>query len=316
MSGQNFTVSFTWLKPVVGYEWEDCEAIGFGEDSLKIPDSPFLVEKDYSQEMTVYHPFDDPAMFAKFADLKGDNEAFAQWASAYGMLTGGESLTVSRLLALPKNTLNPKSPIHSAGVTVNRPDGRYLAQLSESAEFWHREHRAFALATMFWELAHNGDVENLSKLVIWSGQDVVTILGAKRDNIDSRGVKNIFSREVLFHVRENMNAGLATLCRYPEVIKPALFYVQMCVTRKLKEYPLNIFLQMDEHGGLKNHLQPSSLLSAMWYQLLLALKGDIRLRRCDLCGKWEDMSKHRANWQRHKTCASNKRVEEFRKKHA
>jgi hypothetical protein len=50
----------------------------------------------------------------------------------------------------------------------------------------------------------------------------------------------------------------------------------------------------------------------MWYQLYLALAGEITLRRCSICGKWEDMKEHRASWSKHKKCISYERLEKYK----
>jgi hypothetical protein len=64
----------------------------------------------------------------------------------------------------------------------------------------------------------------------------------------------------------------------------------------------------------KQFLQPSSLISFMWFQLGLAIDGKIRLRRCEVCGEWEDMENHRENWTKHPRCANNKCAERYRNK--
>ena len=75
-------------------------------------------------------------------------------------------------------------------------------------------------------------------------------------------------------------------------------------------------LKMDEDGLLRKTLMPMSLLSAMWYQLYLAVIGEIKLRQCAICGKWESMEGHRVNWSKHAACANNERVKRSRSKKA
>jgi translation initiation factor 2 beta subunit (eIF-2beta)/eIF-5 len=54
----------------------------------------------------------------------------------------------------------------------------------------------------------------------------------------------------------------------------------------------------------------------MWFQLTRALDGNLRLRRCPICGQWEDMEKgkHRESWTKHKQCANNEAVKRYRSK--
>jgi hypothetical protein len=119
--------------------------------------------------------------------------------------------------------------------------------------------------------------------------------------------------EMLFHA-QHILPWAAKICLYPDVIKPAMLCARLRVNRKLREYPLNFVVQVNERGEFLNVLQPTSLLSALWYQFLLLVRGDVKLRRCDVCGKWEDMKTHRDNWRRHKSCASIQRVIKSRNK--
>lgn len=327
MDIHGLAVSFTWAKPDLGYIWEDCTLYDpFSQEKMQdIPNPPFLVEKDYTQDLSPYQPFDDATLFAKFADLGASEELFAGWASDYGTLIGGENLKVGPLMVLPKSCINPKKPIHSSGISVSvASGGRGYLQPSESLTFWRKEHSELRFVVLLWELLQNEDTENLAKIVKWPGFGGVTVYKLTREQLPvidferlredpkysmEQGIRG----EVLFD-KGNIRPWLGTLTRAPDVAKPALLYAQLLINRKLKEYPLNVVLQMDERGGLYTKLQPTSLLAAMWYQLALAMKGDIKLRRCDICKQWEDMKGHRSSWTRHKACASNARVERFRNK--
>jgi hypothetical protein len=325
MENQQFELTFTWLKPVIGYEWEDCEAFeaAFPSKEETVPESPYLVEKDYSQEMNVYKPFEDSTLFANFGDIDPmmGAEAYLQWANKYGMLVGGEKLTEGRLCAIPKNSIAPQKTIHYYGISKKLKDGRSgYAQLSESLHFWCKEQRELRFALLLWELADNENVEDLKKVVEWSSDHAgVTIRFIERNSLSAIAhVVHLAHDEYwgfdhLFNAKE-IRPWASRLCRYPDVIKPALLYLQVFINKKLQKYPLNFLMQIDDLGKTHNVLQPTSLLSAMWYQFSLALRGDIKIHRCDICGKWEDMKTHRATWHRHKTCASNQRVERFRQK--
>jgi hypothetical protein len=99
------------------------------------------------------------------------------------------------------------------------------------------------------------------------------------------------------------------------VRKAALRYVQEKINEKLASWPLRIFFRTDDDSGeIHKIIEPTNLLSAMWYQFYLALAGEIRLRRCSLCGKWEDMERHRATWSKHANCANYNRVKKARLK--
>jgi hypothetical protein len=80
----------------------------------------------------------------------------------------------------------------------------------------------------------------------------------------------------------------------------------------MRLYPLNIRFEMDEKEEVHKIIAPTSLLSAMWYQFFLAQTGEIKLRRCAICNRWEDMEGHRETWSKHANCANYDRVKRAR----
>jgi hypothetical protein len=335
MDTQRFDMTFTWQKPSIGYTWENCLAIS--EDYLgrkfKVPEPDYLVERDYSQDMIVYQPLDDSTIFANFADLEPGPSTFVQWANKHGPLVGGESLKesplIKTLIVLPKESIEPKKTIHHSGVVHTFEDGRRgYGQLSESLQFWHKEHEDLSFAFFLWELANLKDIETLEKVVEWNDErSGVEIWKIGRYQLPTTDMNKVRERDLKYIKESGISLGYENLfdvqhirpwaskiCLYPDVIRPAMLYAQLCINRKLKEFPLNFVIQVNEQGRFFNVLQPTSLLSAMWYQFLLVIRGDVKIRRCDVCGKWEDMKTHRENWHRHKSCASIQRVVKSRLK--
>jgi hypothetical protein len=323
---QEFSLKFTWNKPEKGYMWEDCEVfndkfVGVGVSSP--PSGPYLVERDYAQGFVPYNPFDESTLFAKFADIDTeDKEALCTFASGYGCLVGGEVLPDGNsLFVFPSNsTVREVKEGHIYNSGMRRGD-RY-AQCGESLSFWQNEHHDLSFAAMVWELAGNQDIESLDKVVRWildnKGVEIVKfprkmlaeINDEKFSDFDYR-TSNHIGGEILFDFL-NQRAWASSRYRYPDVIGPARLYVQTAINEKLLKYPLQIALTLDEQGNLYKRLCPTSLLSAMWYQLYLALIGDISLRRCSICGKWEDMKGHRVNWSKHKKCVSYERLGKYK----
>jgi hypothetical protein len=174
---------------------------------------------------------------------------------------------------------------------------------------------------MVWEFILNKDVDSLRKIVIWYEQKRVVITKFPRDMLDSVKIKDDgevwypfdehnprLGREELFDADGNKHSWAPQRFPYPDIINPARLFVQTTVNAKLLKYPLQIALTLNEQGELEKRIYPTSLLSAMWYQLHLALAGEINLRRCSICGQWEDMSGHRVNWSKHKKCISYERI--------
>jgi hypothetical protein len=321
-------VVFKQLKPKSGYKWENSRVFKnaiFGTESAEIPSPPYLVEKDRSSERGLLTPFEDAALFAKFADIEASAESFEAWASAYGMLTRGEELSSGRLSVVSDSDIALGEAGAPYGILVKFPDGTLgRTQPSESQSFWFRAHRDLAVTVMIWEFATRNDEKNLNKIIRWFlGNTGVMVYLVKKTSLNEFDVskttdweyvaEHTCGWEVLFDGKDT-RPWASDLYRYPEVVRPALLYVQKTINEKLQEYPVNIILQIDEEGKVRQRLQPTSLLAAMWYQFNLILAGEGKIRRCSICGEWEDMKDHRGNRKVHPKCANKRRVEEFRKK--
>ena len=337
-SAQKFELSFTWQKPSIGYEWEDCPICDHWGDIPEkseleqiyeeIPEGPYLTEHDYSQSLVSWKPFEHPTLFAQFADLKPEQDALLQWANQHGRLIDIDSkdavLILSKHFTID-NLLRPlkDNPYYKKG------DQFYRRVKADPWLFWRNEQREMSFIAMLWEMLTNRD-PRLNGIIMWAHEGrrvyVYKIKKELLDEIDFEKfrtdedylLEHTTSRILLFDARsiERERAWLVRYCRFPDVTNAASIYIQSIINNKLSEYPLQIKFQMDEDGILRKTILPTSLLSAMWYQLYLAVIGEIKLRRCAICGKWENMEGHRVTWSKHAACANIERVKRSRSKKA
>ncbi|GHV51311.1 hypothetical protein FACS1894216_05090 [Synergistales bacterium] len=340
-SVQKLELAFVWQKPSVGYVWEDCQACDAWGETFEhlsenellyqdIPEGPFLTEADYKQSMIPWEPFGNAALFARFADIEPNAESFMKWANGHGRLIDVDSDIHSNVFILSKNAIVKKGDLYqgSGDMPLHAKDNQlYRRVRPDSLNFWLREYRELSFAVVLWEMAVNKDAR-LNGIIEWAheGQRMYVHKFRKEalKNIDfdrfradeSYLLEHTVGRDILFDVRDPHLAWMSHHCRYPDVTKAASIYLQLRVNRKIREYPINITFHMDDKGILHKRLEPGSLLSAMWYQLYFALNGEIRLRRCSLCGTWESMEGHRENWSKHASCANNERVRRSREKSA
>ena len=91
-------------------------------------------------------------------------------------------------------------------------------------------------------------------------------------------------------------------------------YIGQEICRKTREFPLTVRFETDERKEVHTIIEPTGLLSAMWYQFSLACTGEVKLRRCIICGMWENMERHRHTWSAHPNCANYRRVKRARRK--
>jgi hypothetical protein len=315
---QEYTLKFEWYKPERGYIWRNCDFFrGFSSSDIIIPAGPYLIECDDTQSFFPWNPFEDATTFARFAGIQPNDDAFCAWANENGRLVRAETLSDGSSLSVLTDDLVTRF--------VKVVDGKRLyVRTTESRQFWYKEHFDLSFAVMVWEFILNNDVDSLRKIVIWQGHKRVVIMKFRRDALDEIHTcddgainyptfdeKNNLGFEVLFDADNNLRSWAPQRFPCPDIINPAKLFVQTEVNAKLRKYPLQIALTLNEHGELEKRLYPTSLLSAMWYQLYLALAGEITLRRCSICGQWENMSGHRVNWSKHRKCISYKRIEKY-----
>jgi hypothetical protein len=298
-----------------------------------------------------YNPLKNTTLFAAFADLEASKDSFAKWAGKYGLLLqGGEVLEYNGrryfLTVLPKREaqkLKDREKLKAMGGI--ELDNGYISFpiASESFSFWRKEHYDFSLATRLWETISNGDTETLEKMVSLEDGRSIHIWDIPKNQ--ARTLDRVLLQTNEEYRRKN---GVSLFGSYPardmSAISRKLFdshlfranefeihlaydFLFQFINYKLHLYPLQLRIGVlndnpfdTEPGELDSSTrypfvaQPTSFLSCLYWQLAQATMGKICLRRCEVCGKWEDMATHRVDWTQHSTCANAKRVQRHREK--
>jgi hypothetical protein len=337
---QEFEIRFEWTKAESGYIWEDCEASKelwcAGNDDI-LPPPPYMTRKDPSQAVSFFPPLADSTLFARFGDLVPSQKNFLKWAQEYGPLLNGEVYVrnkIARSLFVFSNSVNPLTAYSGGGlVTLPRENGGTgNACPAESLRFWYGAHRVISVAVMLLEFLDQKNIEQLEK-IIWISPDKSRVLlfplnrhqlGAI--DIDKMRHDETYQKEhnilcqVYFDKERNINAWRGDFLTYLDELSIARDILVDWILEHLERYPLRVAVGMERKIAYisripyVNYISPSSLLSALWWQINLAVQGKIRLRRCDLCDRWEDMSSHRSTWRRHASCASMERTMRYRAK--
>lgn len=338
---QKYELSFEWHRSPTGYKWEDCEPCdvwgepfeGWAEDRRRefeeliqsIPEGPFLTEVNPRLRAVPWKPLANPLLFAQFADIYPDKDSFRHWAGEHGRLIDVEKDLQNYVFIFPEYIPLDEDDVgfqRGRGVCIIEKNGRcYRRAKADPFLFWIQEYRDLSFAVMLWELATQDD-RRLDGILEWNEEItriyVNKIWKEKLDEIDfQRFGKDETYQPVCGAVRDRLHDfNHRSVCKGSRFVpaKAALLYVEQEITRKLAEYPLQVSFKKGADGTRYKAIQPTSLLSAMWYQLYLAQTGDIRLRRCSLCGKWENMEGHRSTWTKHANCANYGRVKRARHK--
>ena len=70
----------------------------------------------------------------------------------------------------------------------------------------------------------------------------------------------------------------------------------------------------EETEKLKPYLIPFDLLAALWTEFYLEVSGQKNFKRCEICGRWEDVTNRNKNWTVHAPCAARRRVDKYQAK--
>lgn len=343
---QKYGLIFEWYRSPAGYRWLDIEPCDIWKKPFskwdteerntfesmvqRIPHGPFLVELEPTLKPISWAPLSNACLFAEFADEKGDADSLAKWATKNGRLLDINKNTNSYIFIYPEYISSDQTiagRLRTVGIQFDekKNSSHYLLR-ADPLDFWGAEHRDLSFAVLLWELLKNRDTR-LTALIQWRDNSrEMRIHRTSREQL-SKIDFDLFTIDD--HYRHACCPAYAVLTNrmgdvdFPwtfrlgtelDCFKAASIYLQGEIERKLTEYPLQLSFFEDSKGSLQKAQQPSSLLSAMWYQLYLAYIGEINLRRCSVCGKWEDMANRRSTWTKHAACANYERVKRARKK--
>ena len=104
--------------------------------------------------------------------------------------------------------------------------------------------------------------------------------------------------------------------KYGEVLAPARLYLTEQINKKMKKLAGNLSLRlfMDEKEELRGFIVPYSLLAAMWLGLYQAITGERRVRQCEICGEYMDVTENRKTKRMHDRCSQRVRTARSRRK--
>jgi hypothetical protein len=219
----------------------------------------------------------NPISFAEFSDVNPAAESLSDWTEARG-----------------------------------RNEAVFLGYIPKDEREWRREHIDLSFAVMLWEMILKDD-ERLNVIIKWdeeTNRAFVRPFARIRLGCDFSSGDESYYAHYKLPPREIENPGRGTF----DPKAAAVAYVREEICRKMTAFPPVIRFVTDENGDVRRNVEPTSLLSEMWYCFFFACLGDVKLRRCCVCGKWENMEGHRGTWSRHANCANYQRVKRSRQK--
>lgn len=272
---------------------------------------PFLLPKAETTSYIKFNPLNDhPGLFTIFAELSlGDDEeslkAIINFTNEFGLLTTGTLMDTSQI----NNGIRTYSKMFY-GV----PFSFYLDQI-----------RLMKNAFRIWNWLQEKNSPMLAKVITRTNDNIRYFFGEIEDieiyknggtRIDHKGncLNNYkgFFQPRYFDLFNKPNYYILNRLEKDDYLLPAQLIVQKIINQQLDKYTAKPLLLMDKNNTLKQFINPTSLLSCMWFQFFQVVTGERKVKQCAYCGRWEDVTDKYASWKYHKRCGVKKRVEKHR----
>lgn len=310
---------FRILIPVSGYCWLEnaTPSREFGEENhVRLQSPPYMVmkgrvdkpwrgfdgpgeptPKDFQAIPEIpareYRPLiETPDLFLRFSKLKMTCSAILRFANRYGWI--GETGCVN---------YEKRGWIPATGLKI-----------------WTNEIQAMAVAAQLLTWAETNDRRKLRECFCWhpSEFDVRMAIGIYGRTIQGEVTKPQTKRGTPVSkwnewlVKEGQAGWLEAIgWKRGELRGPALLAVMNIVNTRLERL-CHPRLYLNERGGHTGHWTPLNLLGCIWLQFYLSLTGQLKLRRCTVCGEEMDVSKSRSTRKMHSKCSKKKRQQKWR----
>lgn len=161
--------------------------------------------------------------------------------------------------------------------------------------------------------------ENRAKALIGNLRDKLRRMNCVQPTSRIVNAVDLASRRLVSVINDHLNPGILTI-RSVECLFPGCPFSSRGTTVDLPSTRARIsphvvyHLRVSSSGTAEPKVTPSSLLSAIWLQFSELVAGSRKIRKCDVCGRWMDISETaRPNAKRmHDRCGKTKRQSRWR----
>ncbi len=308
---------FLWGRPNRGYRWVEPSEIeqGLNIGLLNNLAGPFMVEDKSSLNYVLYHPLEEePTLFLKFAACATDLPSILDFANQYGCLrevsTDSQFRLVRHFFMADFSLVRKRFPLR------NEYD-------LDSLDFWRNEIEDMRKTVQIWEWLSEQNESQLAQIIKWKETDsdfIQPFIEWDRNYIaSSYSYGGSDSPLVETFGQGDANSLYSPLGDYSSFIPgdlflPARYLIQNRINEKMIRFPSYIQLAANDEGDVVNCIQPRNLLAAMWLQFFAVIGGTKKVKRCSVCGEWEDVSNNRSTWTKHPECAAREKTARYRQK--
>lgn len=213
-----------------------------------------------------------------------------------------------------------------------------IKKQGESLEFWRREIWDMARVFQIWRVLEEKDYE-LFKRIAWFGScrdshipKEVTLANCVLTNLPRNILLKTFSNaEEVYEAIAGGAPNVIALLRshLPEEVPLFMSYSYFPLEPRRKDIDIDdlrffLWQEINSHlsrkvspflkiteSGFEPYLASRDLLSALWLQFYFAVLGERKLKRCAVCGLWEDVTDKTEAWTMHPECGARKRSKKY-----
>lgn len=289
---------FRMLVPESGYCWlrgaTPSPDLG---DQKQLGRGPYMAVQAFVEPNSLldtpareYFPLiDTPDLFRRFRDLELDSDALLSFANQYGWLG-----------ASGKVDYGERCWISAVGISR-----------------WQSEIQSMIVADHLFQCVETDDRRTLRPYFKWHETKFDVRLAVR---LSGRGITALPAQKVSagpwgeWLVMPGQIDCLKELAWHrDDVLGPARLALMNIVNERL-EALCHPRLYLDAQQGFIGHWIPVNLLGCIWLQFYLKLLGQLKLRRCVLCGIEMDVTDSRSTRKMHDRCSRNQRQSRWREK--
>lgn len=287
------------LVPQAGYCWRDAyPSRARGEENRQALNSgpPYMVVNGLSTLARAYYPFKDtPDLFLKFKDLSLDRDPILRFANKYGWI--GERGMVE---------YGGAHSIRAVGLST-----------------WTDQIQKMTIADRLLTWVKRRSQQELSRYFVWHPDrfDVQV-----RIEMDGKSMVATKPRSPLNPDRARFWGWLVGSHIMPDEVpelqklgwgrrdftRPALVIAASIINQQLGQFCRPMLTMDHKHVRLGGYWTANNLLGCIWLQFYLSVIGQLKLRRCIVCGREMDVTDSRKNKRVHDRCSKNRRQARWR----
>lgn len=295
---------FLMPVPEAGYRWLDegspSRLPSVAENQKLLGPAPYMVFKARADGSSKgpgvrwsLPLVDTPDLFHQFRDLRLDRDSLLSFANQHGWI--GDTGRVD---------YQERGWIPAVGM-----------------QSWESEIQAMIVADQLLSWAENEDLHSLKQYFFWHSTEfdvrmAIRIYGRRiRAEKIPKTPNPILGPTYSWHewlVRPDQVERLQAIgWKRGDLVGPARLAVMNIVNARLEKL-CHPRLYLDARGGMTGHWTPVNLLGCIWLQFYLNVIGQLKLRRCTVCGKEMDVTGSRSTRKMHDRCSRNQRQARWR----